>query len=293
MKLFLIRHGETVDNVAGNYAGITDSALTSHGIVQARRLGMHLSSMPITHFFSSDLQRAFLTSEAICEAQATPIAKTVKVAELREQDFGPWEGKKFATRKEGEATGLVVGEVESKDSMRKRAEDFIDKYLLSLMGKDDTVVLVSHGIFLSHLWRSLLRRFDMKDVVVTSGLVDGGFRLEYLGGWSNTGYLELDIESKPASQKLLSNDEVSFALKFDTVHKVLSKDEASLCTVEPSPSVLSIPAPLKKLTMTLQVKAVNSLAHLKGLKRTRGIGSAKHDTQQSTIESFFKRQKFN
>ncbi|KAM3468559.1 hypothetical protein MY5147_007828, partial [Beauveria neobassiana] len=44
MRLLLIRHGETVDNVAGIFAGVRDSALTTHGVLQAGRLGGHLAA---------------------------------------------------------------------------------------------------------------------------------------------------------------------------------------------------------------------------------------------------------
>lgn len=276
MKLFLVRHGETVDNVAGNYAGITDSALTSHGILQARRLGASLASIPITHFFSSDLQRAFLTSEAVREAQAEPTAKTTKLTCLREQDFGVWEGKRSSERKEGQATGPGDGGVESKDSMRARAKCFLDEHLLPLMKEENAVLAVSHGIFLSHLWRSLLSRFDVKDVAVVNGVVERGLGLEYLGGWSNTGYLELEIKPR-------------FAKDFQ------SKDRAFTSRVHPSLAPQLVPTVFPhKLPMILHVQAVNSLTHLEGLKKTRGgIGSAKHDIQQSTIEFFFKKRKLN
>ncbi|OAA69898.1 Histidine phosphatase superfamily, clade-1 [Cordyceps fumosorosea ARSEF 2679] len=69
MRLFLIRHGETVDNVAGVLAGITDSRLTLHGTVQAGMLASHLAarfpSTPVRKIFTSDLQRALLTGRAV------------------------------------------------------------------------------------------------------------------------------------------------------------------------------------------------------------------------------------
>lgn len=105
MELFLIRHGETVDNVAGLYAGVRDSALTNHGVEQARRLGEHFAKEDVhvafTHIFASPLSRAYKTAQAIQTAQAklktkdlgqveenTRKVEIVRVSELIEQDFG-------------------------------------------------------------------------------------------------------------------------------------------------------------------------------------------------------------
>src|ERR1700761_205792 len=67
MKLYLIRHGETVDNVAGLYAGSRDSTLTNHGVEQTERLGEYLArnGVKFTHVFASPLSRAYKTAEAV------------------------------------------------------------------------------------------------------------------------------------------------------------------------------------------------------------------------------------
>ncbi|TKA76396.1 hypothetical protein B0A49_05379 [Cryomyces minteri] len=237
MKLFFIRHGETVDNVAGVYAGIRDSALTSHGFQQAQRLGQHFNttSVTFTHIFSSHLQRAFKTGEAIRAVQTdigtlvdledtaadaeNPLAgeegvRIIQLPLLAEQDFGYYEGKPFYARVKGSNTsgkdahheehkndpGFV--DVESKESMAKRSDIFLDEHLLPLIQKptqdpEHVVAIVSHGIFLGNHWRCLLRRLPPRSVQYTPEVRarnPGRIVLEHLGGWSNTGYLELDIK---------------------------------------------------------------------------------------------------
>lgn len=105
MELYLIRHGETVDNVAGLYAGVRDSALTIHGVEQARRLGEHFTKnethASFDHIFASTLSRAYKTAQALQAAQQALRSKDrslaeeqvenveiVRVPELIEQDFG-------------------------------------------------------------------------------------------------------------------------------------------------------------------------------------------------------------
>jgi broad specificity phosphatase PhoE len=103
--------------------------------------------LKIAHIFSSDLQRAVKTAEAIRIAQSpTPLA-TTKLELLREQDFGFYEGKQFFERpkernKSGKEAHLEAHrneegfvDVESKESMRVRVNTFIDSHLLGLLGE--------------------------------------------------------------------------------------------------------------------------------------------------------------
>src|SRR4051794_16611017 len=98
MRLLLIRHGETEHNVAGLLAGVTDSRLTNHGVIQAQRLGVHLiqkRQLRFTQVFASDSQRASRTAKAICEVQSSQFEgeqlAPICLVLLREQDFGSFE----------------------------------------------------------------------------------------------------------------------------------------------------------------------------------------------------------
>ncbi|KAL8900877.1 MAG: hypothetical protein Q9207_005473 [Kuettlingeria erythrocarpa] len=289
MKLYLIRHGETVDNVAQLYAGIKDSALTVQGVLQAERLGQHLAASEIryTHVFASDLQRAVKTAQALLAAQPEPAAGSAlsvrQSQELREQDFGFYEGKPFyARQRESNKSGKDnhrsqhqddpdFKDVESKESMTARTDAFVAEHIRPLIlqpapGEDTVVAIVSHGILLSHLWRSILSMFVKQTVTLAPGLAVGGrgiTPLEYLGGWSNTGYLELDITSSPSSAKTDDGD-------FQPEH--------------------ALPGSLSSTTKML-IRNVNGKEHLKGLKRARGVGSSQYDEGQKKIESFFKKAK--
>ncbi|KAL9576858.1 MAG: hypothetical protein Q9212_006761 [Teloschistes hypoglaucus] len=202
-------------------AGFRDSALTVQGVLQAERLGQHLAALRIryTHVFASDLQRAVKTAEALLAAQpqgSDSQAVTVqRKPGLREQDFGFYEGKPFYARQYGSKKSGKDNhrsehredpdfkDVESKESMAARTTSFIDEYLKPLLIAESAeqqraVAIVSHGNLLSHLWRSILGMFgtNRTTVALAAGVSigNGGVTpLEYLGGWSNTGYLELDM----------------------------------------------------------------------------------------------------
>ncbi|KAF3159807.1 hypothetical protein EYR41_007794 [Orbilia oligospora] len=97
MKILFIRHGETTDNLRHVYAGVTDSSLTSHGVLQTARLASHIGGTipPITHIFSSPLSRAKKTAEAIYEEQ-----KRLRVSQSRNKHTSSTEKDQ-----EGEAEG--------------------------------------------------------------------------------------------------------------------------------------------------------------------------------------------
>ncbi|KAG7421836.1 putative phosphatase [Fusarium oxysporum f. sp. rapae] len=234
MRLFLIRHGETVDNVANLYAGSRDSALTAHGVMQAQRLASHLAEhVAIDRIFSSNLSRAVHTAQAILDAQkrATDL-KLIQVPELREKDFGTGEGTKFGavTKHEGS---------ETPQAMRKRVGVFLDEHLPRL-DEDSTVCIVAHGISLGTFYKALRDRTSSS--AGPDAEPEGQASAFVRPSWSNTGYIEALI-TRDSSDKHLQ----------------------------------------------MRVVKINSVDHLKGLRKTRGgIGSAKFDAKQKTMDSFFK-----
>ncbi len=88
-RLFLIRHGETLANREFRYIGARDDALSKLGERQAAQLADALAPLPIAGVYSSPLQRAYRTARAIAGSHGLG----VRIAtELRECDFGTWEG---------------------------------------------------------------------------------------------------------------------------------------------------------------------------------------------------------
>jgi broad specificity phosphatase PhoE len=91
-QLILVRHGETLHNVAGIAQGWNDSALSDKGREQVRRLAERLVEYAPTAIYSSPLGRALSTAEAIGEATGLPVAT---LDDLREMNYGGWEGRSF------------------------------------------------------------------------------------------------------------------------------------------------------------------------------------------------------
>ncbi|GAB7352880.1 hypothetical protein MBLNU459_g3476t1 [Dothideomycetes sp. NU459] len=267
----------------------------------------------------------------------------VKIPQLVEQDFGFYEGKPFYARQRDSAkTGRKAHydlhksepgfvDVESKVSLAERCDTFLDDNLLPLFEHDSNiatelvVAIVSHGILLSNLWRRLLLRLPQRSVTVAPGILTsrGKVVLEHLGGWSNTGFLEITIrnvkDEEPSitldgviSVKDTSDDHASPA----RVHPILDSStldlEESKSIVPPSAAepgrnggaIAEEPASSisGRSSHSLRQKHLEGYAttvlvidgknHLNGFKRTRGgIGRAEFDAKQKTMESFFKRAK--
>ncbi|MGW2153357.1 bifunctional RNase H/acid phosphatase [Nonomuraea sp. NPDC001699] len=93
-SLLLLRHGETPLSVERRFSGLGDAELTANGLAQAAAAAERLSREPYRPevIVSSPLRRARQTAEAV--AQRTGLDVEVD-EDLREADFGAWEGHTF------------------------------------------------------------------------------------------------------------------------------------------------------------------------------------------------------
>lgn len=88
-RIYLLRHGETPWNAAGNrYCGRTDVPLAERGRVQARLAAAALANRPLAAVVCSPLSRARETADLVAAGRIE-----VEVdRRLLEIDFGGWEG---------------------------------------------------------------------------------------------------------------------------------------------------------------------------------------------------------
>lgn len=89
MRIYLVRHGETVWNVEKRLQGWKDSPLTENGLRSAKRLAKRLQCISLDKIFCSDQRRALITAEIIAKDRSIPIES---LSSLRELNFGSWEG---------------------------------------------------------------------------------------------------------------------------------------------------------------------------------------------------------
>jgi broad specificity phosphatase PhoE len=89
VKIFFLRHGETVASKSGAYCGTLDPDLTPAGYQMAEDFAKAYRSAPWSAVFTSPQYRAVATAKPLCEAAGVPMQ--LKEG-LREIAYGQWEG---------------------------------------------------------------------------------------------------------------------------------------------------------------------------------------------------------
>jgi phosphoserine phosphatase len=152
MKLFLVRHGETEENVAGMMMGHRHGTLTEKGKAQARETAEMLKNHTFAHIYSSDLNRAADTAKLIKEFHSdTPLTFT---EELRERNLGVLQGQPsgsvdWSTLPGDGEDNKKPENGESMTELRARAVDFVRQLYKKHSGEN--ILLVSHNGWIKHL----------------------------------------------------------------------------------------------------------------------------------------------
>jgi len=195
-KLFLIRHGETDWNRQDRWLGQMDIPLNDLGRLQAHRTAERLANEPIAAIYSSDLIRAVQTAEMIAERFGLEV---ILLKELREMDFGRWEGKT-----EKEISGLFPEEYAlhrtaswefrpTGGESRRELYARVIRKVAELLEKhaEETIAIITHGgpcrMLLNYILGSYLDledppyirafEFDNCGVTILSRDNDGRFKI--------------------------------------------------------------------------------------------------------------------
>ncbi len=146
MKLYLTRHGETVENQQKIIQGHLEGTLSELGKKQAKRLAERLKDEPINIIYSSDLQRAANTAREVKIYHQN--SELVLVKELREKHHGIFQGKKESelTKEDWSLENLPHYKSEGGESWfevyLRMEKFFLETYQKH---KNENVLFVSHG----------------------------------------------------------------------------------------------------------------------------------------------------
>ncbi len=135
--LYLVRHGETVDNANQIMQGQTQGQLNENGIKQAQQFSDEWKDKPIDVIIASDLKRSIDTARIIAEPHNLEVITTPL---LRERDWGGFTGR-FIPDLKGE---VWPDDIETLESLLSRAGEFIAYVKQTFPGKK--VLAVGHGI---------------------------------------------------------------------------------------------------------------------------------------------------
>ena len=148
--IYLVRHGETVFNTQGRYQGRFDSPVTNKGHDEIHQIMACILRDKVKHFrvFSSSSYRAVWSAQQMIDKlkcwagwkirPASTVRKIIWISdELREQDYGDWEGL-TAQEIEGRFPGQLQDRIntgtsyrppngESYDDVKERAKSFCNQ----------------------------------------------------------------------------------------------------------------------------------------------------------------------
>ncbi|WP_311223087.1 MULTISPECIES: histidine phosphatase family protein [unclassified Acidovorax] len=158
-RIIAIRHGETAWNVDTRIQGHLDIPLNDTGLWQASRVGDALADEPVAAIYTSDLQRAHATAQAVAGTTGAPL---VTEPGLRERSFGQLQGRTFAeieVEMPNEARRWRQRDPQFEPEGGESLIVFRDRILqtthrLLERHAGDLVVLVAHGGVLDVLYRA-------------------------------------------------------------------------------------------------------------------------------------------
>ena len=152
MEIYIVRHGETVENNRRILQGHLPGRLTALGRQQVEGAAEELarSGVAFSRIVSSDLQRALDSAQLIAGRLQLPV---VPLNLLRERDWGTFTGMPIA---EAAARFHKDGRWTFPDGSAERDEDIKARAALALETlrtrfADETLVVVTHGLFARHL----------------------------------------------------------------------------------------------------------------------------------------------
>lgn len=154
-NFYVVRHGQSEQNLTRLMGGHLPAKLTEHGVQQAQQVAELLKHLPFHAAFSSDLERAVSTTKVIIGERTIPFETT---SLLRERFYGSLEKatefdlQRLCQESAHIIRGLTSEErrrfkvfegMESDDEVITRLTQFLRETTTSHRGKN--VLVVSHG----------------------------------------------------------------------------------------------------------------------------------------------------
>lgn len=155
-RIFVIRHGQTQENVERIIQGQHDTHLNAVGKAQAQLAAFALRSLTPDIIISSDLSRCIETRDTIFPQRSCDIETTDL---LRERGFGDVEGMTAS-----EAIRYAKSQGKTLDTIGESHENFSDRvkkawdYVLSTSRGKKVIVVISHGGVISMLVNILITK---------------------------------------------------------------------------------------------------------------------------------------
>lgn len=150
----VVRHGESIWNLANRFTGWTDVELTEKGLEEGRKAGEILKEYTCDVLWTSDLKRAHQTLEEIVKVTGWK-APVVKTQALNERNYGELQGLNKAETAEKHGAEQVhiwrrsfdvrpPGGESLKDTI-ERVRPVLESCLLPSLAAGKNLCVVAHG----------------------------------------------------------------------------------------------------------------------------------------------------
>ena len=151
MLLYVVRHGETVDNLHSIVSGRSDDTLTECGITQAQKVNLKLANQKFTAVYVSPMRRAIDTAEIV-----VPEYHYIIDERLAERDLGDLKGRTIDELWQlplwNSLTVLRTPEgAETFGSGILRVQDFLSE-LKGSYRKNARILLITHSFISRCIW---------------------------------------------------------------------------------------------------------------------------------------------
>lgn len=165
LKIYIVRHGETMWNKEGKMQGQLDSKLSEKGIEQAKKLSEKLKDINFEKVYSSVSSRAVETARILVGEREYKIEKSELIKEI---NMGIWQGmaKKEVLEKYGDNNyrfwnaphiyDHIINKGESFEELKKRAVRFIEEIVEK--HNNGNILLVSHGVTIKAILSSIEKK---------------------------------------------------------------------------------------------------------------------------------------
>ncbi|MDD5772057.1 MAG: histidine phosphatase family protein [bacterium] len=192
MKIYLIRHGESILNGENKIQGQSDPALSPTGIRQVELLAKSLSKDKYNFIYCSELLRAKQTAELISSHLGLPISFHKDLAEIY---LGEWEGKTpdevnleyngdYKKWRKNPTKTLIPG-AENIPEFRKRINNVFKK-ILKNHKEGDNVIIVAHAGTITAVIAYILKG-NFNKLITRMSLTNTG--ITYIQGYDKKLYI--------------------------------------------------------------------------------------------------------
>ena len=182
MKIYLIRHSESIDDIENCYGGIADFALTENGKDKVKESRKLIENYRIEKIYTSPYKRAFQTAQILNENMKVEIKVIDDIRELNSHGIRSGVNKELAKdifsyvfqQEEYKNTGYYLGKTflggEDIEEFDKRVKEAINFIMRDSKGLD-AIAIVTHGGVHRSIFKNMLnisKKIDEIDDVATT-----------------------------------------------------------------------------------------------------------------------------